>query len=197
MKNILFLLTLLVLVRCSSDEELEKSIFKPDEEFPSLPEYSEWGYNTFGAFYDRQSFVSNDEEVPVKVINNGGNTSFVFSGAKRPSDYNSIFFSMTLKITGLNPSACNDLITLNNTTLDLSDAKYEVVFDDKDGSYVAQVMSGTFKIIRAQNLSVDDKFEEVILSGVFDFKALVDGLPVSISNGRFDVGVSSNNFFKY
>ncbi|MBN2165234.1 MAG: hypothetical protein JW717_03055 [Marinilabiliaceae bacterium] len=69
MKGLLvFISILFLLASCTSDYELEESIFVADSEFPELPEYSEWGYNTFGAFYDRKHFVSNNSEVPVKVI---------------------------------------------------------------------------------------------------------------------------------
>jgi hypothetical protein len=46
-------------------------------------------------------------------------------------------------------------------------------------------------------LFVDEEKQQVILSGVFSFKAVVEGEPVTVSEGRFDVGMSSLNFFKY
>ena len=84
MKNLPFIIVLLLVFACSSDTALKKSIYIPDEEFPELPKYSEWGYNTFGAYYDRQAFTSTSEDVPVKVINKAGKTSFVFAGRKGP-----------------------------------------------------------------------------------------------------------------
>jgi len=81
--------------------------------------------------------------------------------------------------------------------LDLTDSKYEIVIKDIENTYTTQIISGQFQITKAQNLLVDKKAEEVILSGKFDFQALVEGLPVTISNGRFDVGVGNGNFYKY
>ena len=44
---------------------------------------------------------------------------------------------------------------------------------------------------------VDKQQYEIILSGVFDFQALINNEPTSISMGRFDVGIANDNFFKY
>ena len=43
---------------CSREYNLEQTIFIYDPEFQDLPIYSEWGYNTFGAYYDREAFIS-------------------------------------------------------------------------------------------------------------------------------------------
>ena len=198
MKNFTTSLILLIIIftSCSSDSELKKSIYIEDEQFPDLPQYSEWGYNTFGAYYDRQAFKSNDREVPIKVINQEGKTSFVFTGQKG-SGYSYDNFTLTLTIADFNPLTYVDLLQLNNTTLDLTDSKYEIVIKDVGNSDTTQIISGQFQITKAQNLLVDKKAEEVILSGKFDFQALIEGLPVTISNGRFDVGVGNDNFYKY
>ena len=55
------------LTSCKKENELKKSVFIYDPENIDLPEYSEWGYNTFGAYYDREIFVSTDEAVPAKI----------------------------------------------------------------------------------------------------------------------------------
>ena len=34
---------LLFLAACSKETELQKSVFIPDKDYPSLPAYSEWG----------------------------------------------------------------------------------------------------------------------------------------------------------
>ena len=43
----------------------------------------------------------------------------------------------------------------------------------------------------------DNEPIEVILSGVFEFQALINNEPVSMSLGRFDVGVGQSNFYNY
>ena len=56
---------------CSSaDFELSKTVFVEDVDYPGLPIYSEWGYNTFGAYIDRSVFTSNSYELPTKIIVN-------------------------------------------------------------------------------------------------------------------------------
>jgi len=44
---------------------------------------------------------------------------------------------------------------------------------------------------------VDKVLTESILSGTFNFKTFINAEPVSISNGRFDVGIGSENFYKF
>ena len=53
---------------CDNEYELDKSIFIPDKDYPSLPAYTEWGYNTFGALYNREPFVNSDFSIPTKII---------------------------------------------------------------------------------------------------------------------------------
>ena len=175
------------------DSNLEKSIFIPDPDFHDLPKYSEWGYNTFGCYYDRGAFISDDWNVPVKVINTNGQTSFVFTGHKASSNQ----FSITLTLSKLTPASYADLISLNNTTIDLTSADAEITVTENNVTVSTTVINGEFIFRRAQNLLVDDKPEEVILSGTFQCQLLIDQVPVNITNGRFDVGVSNNNFFKY
>ena len=186
------------LFACSEETELRKSIFFPDSEFPELPQYSEWGYNTFGAYYDRQPFISNDIEVPVKVIQRDEKTSFVLTGQKGVGYYTyPSTFSVTIIISGFQAESYSDLIKFHNTTLDLADPALTVVVTEKLNADTVDILQGEFQFTRAQFLLVDQKPREVILSGIFGFQALVNGLPVSITNGRFDVGVHEDNFFRY
>jgi hypothetical protein len=197
MKNLLLLsLILSTIVACRNQTELRKSVFIADPDSPGLPLYSEWGYNTFGAYYDRAAFISNWREVPIKVINDNGVTSFILSGQLGLE--NSGFddrASMTVNIPDFHPQTYSDLMALHNTTLDLSGAV--VILSSSQSRDSLEILSGHFQIIRAQHLFVDDDAEEVILSGVFEFQALNNGVPVTLSGGRFDLGVSEYNFFKY
>ena len=199
MKNPLLLsLVLFSLVACRNETELRKSVFIADPDTPGLPQYSEWGYNTFGVYYDRGAFISNFREVPIKVVNDNGTTSFIFSGQMGAENFRSDNrVSMTLNISNFNPETYTDLIVLHNTTLDLSATEHMIVFSSSESIDTLEILSGNFQIIRAQHLLVDDLAEEVILSGVFELQALNKGVPVTLSNGRFDLGVSEYNFFKY
>lgn len=176
-----------------SDSNLQKSIFIPDPDFHDLPKYSEWGYNTFGCYYDRAAFISDDVNVPVKVITTNGQTFFVFTGHKGTSNP----FSITLSLSKFTPSTYADLVSLDNSFIYLTNADFSVTITENNQTVPATAISGGFYFKRAQNLLVDDKPEEVILSGTFEFQLLIDQVPVSITNGRFDVGVSNSNFFKY
>jgi hypothetical protein len=200
MKKLLFAAMLITLWSCDNDRELRKSVFIPDPQFPELPQYSEWGYNTFGAYYGREPFVSNDREVPVNVTNHDDVTSFQFKGQLGKysyySDDNSFLFTLTF--SDFHPETFEDLLALHESVFDLTDPQFEVTMKDKDDvTHVAGILEGQFHVKRAQLLFVDEEKHQVILSGVFDFKALVDGEAVSVSEGRFDVGIAAINFFKY
>ena len=199
MKYVFLFSVTLVLSACKPhDPDLEKSIFRPDPAYPELPQYSEWGYNTFGAFYDRQAFVFINNEIPIRVLQDTV-TSFVFSGRKGNSYsyyYGGPKFSVTFKFGGLNPLTFEDLVSLDQVTMDLTSSDSKVEVNDITVQTV-KVLAGTFRVNRAQRLFVDDKLEEVILSGEFEFQGLIDNVPVSVSNGRFDVGINSGNFFRY
>ena len=190
---------LLLLVGCSKEYELTKSVFIQDPEYTDLPAYSEWGYNTFGAYYDRQAFISNNEIVPAKIIVTNNEMSFVLDGQKGSSYYYDISDEMTLtfKIPGFMPANYTDLTVLNDTILNLANPVYQVIVSMDTLKYTATILSGELNFKRAQNLKVDKKEIEVILSGYFEFKALINEKPVTISNGRFDVGISPDNFYTY
>ena len=170
-----------------------------DEEYPDLPAYSEWGYNTFGAYYDRQVFISNYETVPAKVIVTNNAMSFLLDGQNGTYDdyYDYEEMSITFKIQGFTPEKYSDLLVLNDSIFDLTNTTYELIVSIDTINYTAEILSGEFNFKRAQNLLVDEKQIEVILSGYFEFQALVGDKPVTVSNGRFDVGIGADNFYNY
>jgi hypothetical protein len=183
---------------CKKDKELSNSVYISDAENPELPVYSEWGYNTFGAYYDRIPFISNNDAVPVKIIVTNDSTSFVFQGQKGPYDYYSNnAMSLIFKIKGFLPDSYNDLIILNDTLIDLKNPAIRVTVKMDASEYDATIISGHLEFKRAQNLIVDKKEVEVILSGHFEFQALINNEPIAISDGRFDLGIGPDNFFKY
>ena len=204
MKNNLIKVTFgfaIILASCSKEFELDKSVFIPDKDYPDLPAYTEWGYNTFGALYERELFLYNDISIPVKVINTGGKTSFTFKGHKGQSGsyyYNSDnSMSLNFDLYGFLPASYTNLIELNDTIIDLAGplCKVSLMMDSVEHQVV--VLNGTLNFKRAQNLFVDKKQMEVILSGTFEIQALIENEPTSITAGRFDVGIGPDNFFKY
>lgn len=203
MKKQIFIFSIAILIfwGCSKENELKKSVFIYDTEFTDLPAYSEWGYNTFGAYYDRLAFVSNNAIVPAKVIVSEGSMSFVLGGQLQAGNQyyssDSQEMSITFIMPGFTPQQYNELIVLNDTTLDLKNPEYQVHVSVDTMNYTASMISGELNFKRAQNLLVDKNQIEVILSGYFEFKAIINGKPITVSDGRFDVGISPDNFYIY
>ncbi len=205
MKKGIFCLLAAVIIftaACSEETELKRSVFIPDETYPDLPAYTEWGYNSFGAYYDMEPFISNDYGVTAKMINTGGKTSFSLSGHMSHGYYYDYYpddiVSLVFDFYNFDPQSYTDLISLNNHNVDLTDpsCKVRMITGTDDNELV--ILSGTMVFNRAQNLYVDKKLAEVILSGTFGFQALVDGEePVSVTLGRFDVGIGFDSFFRY
>lgn len=196
---IIFIAVLFLFASCSKENELKNSVMIYDEEYTDLPAYSEWGYNTFGAYYDRQVFISNYETVPAKVIVTNNEMSFLLEGINETLYENDGYAEMSIsfKMPGFMPENYSDLLVLNDTIFDLTNPAYELILSIDTIDYTADILSGEFNFKRAQNLLVDKNQIEVILSGYFEFKALIGGKPVTVSNGRFDVGVGTDNFYYY
>jgi hypothetical protein len=201
MKSKLFILIsvfILAIAGCSKDNTLEESVFIADPDDPDLPAYSEWGYNTFGAYYDRIPFISNDDMVPVKAIYTDSVFSFVLNG-----QYNGGYSSMQVPMSisfimpDYSPQQFANLVSLNGLSIDLADTVYKVQIVLDTAHFNAEVLHGQLYFKRAQKLFVDTRLIEVILSGYFEFQAIIDNVPITVSDGRFDVGVGSDNFYYY
>ncbi len=185
--------TFLVISGCSKDYDLGKTVFFSDPDYPDLPMYSEWGYNTFGAYYDRKVFTSANDITPLKVIVKDGYTFFRFSGRLNSYQEMTMIFSMDDFL----PDTYDELIYLDNKSIDLKDPHYSVIVIIDDVEQLTTLLNGHLDFKKAQNLIVDKVAEEVILSGVFEFQLVVDDEPFTISRGRFDMGVGYDNFFKF
>jgi len=199
MKKLLFFLSILIFlfVSCNDDHELEKSVFVSDSELTDLPAYSEWGYNTFGSYYDRELFISNTKQVPGKILVSNDTMSFILDGQKGMTSYYSTpkTMSVTFKIAGFSPEKYSDLTALNDTTFDLKNPLFRIVINIGSIKYTPKIISGTLVFKRVQNLHVDNKQVEAIVSGTFDLNVLIDDKPFNFSDGRFDIGISTNNFY--
>ncbi|MBU0763564.1 MAG: hypothetical protein KJ607_01880 [Bacteroidetes bacterium] len=133
----------------------KQSTFIEDPGNPGLPKYSELGYNTFGAYYDRETFISNNVDVPMKVIVTNDTTTLIFQGTKNNYD-------MTLKI-GIPdslPDTYSDLLAFNDTVIDLTQCKITTIINGNTS--VPRVIDGRFEIRKAQKLYVDDSQLEVM-----------------------------------
>lgn len=201
MKKLCLILStaILFLAGCSKDNDIHDSVFIQDSEHIDLPAYSEWGYNTFGAYYDRIPFIYNDERIPAKVLVTDNSLSFILEGQKGENYYYSGIrsreMSVSFKISDTAPEQYTDLINLNNTNFDLTDPSSQLLITVDTIQYAATIISGELFFKRAQNLRIDGEQTEVILSGYFEFQALINNLPVTVSDGRFDVGIGADNFY--
>jgi hypothetical protein len=196
---IVLLIIFSIINGCKKDNELKKSVWVPDSEYKDLPAYSEWGYNTFGAYYDRQAFISNDLLVPAKVIVTDSITTFELYGQLGESYYHGYPYQMVMKfsIPNFKPQQYTDLISLNNTTLNLEDSLCQVIVIKDNTEFTVQILSGELTFKKVRNLLVDTKPVEVILSGYFEFRALINNEAITITDGRYDVGVGPDNFYIY
>ena len=187
-------------VSCEEDNELRNSIFIYDQDNTDLPAYSEWGYNTFGALYERDVFVSNEWLVPAKVIVSDTGLTLQFSGDRTSSSYyswSSSEMTMSFNLSGLKPEHFTDLVVFNDSIIDLTHPSCKVSIAESNNDYEVDIIEGKLYIKRVQILQVDKQEVEAILSGYFDLKAKLDSSPVTISDGRFDVGIGRENFFEY
>jgi len=195
--HIILTLISIVLTSCMKENELKKSVFIYDPENIDLPAYSEWGYNTFGAYYDREIFVSNDELVPAKIIVSDTSFTFLLDGQKGPFSYYTVYSEMLISFTlsGFMPDSYANLALFNDSIIDLTNSSCHVFVTINDTQYAADILSGKLNFKRVQILHVDKQLVEAIISGYFDFKAVINEKPVTISDGRFDVGIGSDNFY--
>src|SRR5690606_2939735 len=86
--TLLFAVVLTILLTgCTRETELQRTIFIEDPNAPGLPQYSEWGYNTFGAYFDRLPFVSTIDYVPARFIVDQGAATFQLEGVRNESSF--------------------------------------------------------------------------------------------------------------
>jgi hypothetical protein len=188
--------TILVLIIASSceleDFFLSETIFIEDPYYPGLPIYSEWGYNTFGAYIDRKSFISTTGDLPIKVIVNSDTVNMIFRGRMGSSNVD-----LKFSIKGFAPQTYYDLTELDNTTFNLKEIGRDVTL--KIGNEITELdlIEGEFVIKRVQRLYVDEELSRTIMSGYFNLKTFLNNEPISISQGRYDLGIGYENFYNY
>ena len=195
---IILAVVILFLTACKKESKLTKSVWIHDSEFPDLPAYSEWGYNTFGTYYDGEAFIS-ESKTPSKVIFADSMLSFILQGIRETSSsyLSHQDMALTFKLSGLTIQHYSDLTILNDTIINLKDSTCQVIVTIDSTQHLATILDGELQIKRVQNLFVDRNQVEVILSGYFEFRAIINGTPITVSDGRFDVGIGSGNCYIY
>lgn len=191
MKNRCLILVISILLFSCSKNVLDRTIFIPDEDDDNLPAYTEWGYNSFGAEYERDYFRVSNKIIPCKIVSSNNQLQFLLSGTTRggKEEMSLLFIFPATQIKDY-----KDLILLNNTTIDLSQNDCEVKIIQNNTSTTLDIVEGDIYFKRTQLLSVDDVVNRTILSGTFDIRFLQNGFPTTISNGRFDLGITKNVF---
>jgi len=181
-KYIFIIISFIFLAACESD--IDRMIFLPDENDANLPAYTEWGYNTFGAKYEKEYFVSSNEFVPCKIIRRGEQLQFVLIGEKHYSKMN---LSVTFPFHGI--QKYQDLVALNGLKLDLTNCDVSITFGENEPTPLS-VISGELYFKRVQVLRIDEVENRALLSGTFSLQFWKNDLPETISDGRFDVGIN-------
>jgi hypothetical protein len=201
MKKQLFpIVSILLLVCACNESEMDRTIFIPDDNDKNLPAYTEWGYNSFGAKYERTYFLATNDIVPCKITYQNGMLNFYLSGYLvgnvASHYYNAEKMTLAFSFPSSPMNNYADLVSLNDTQIDLTDASCIVKIErnNVETALIPRIGHLTFK--RAQLLSIDDEVNRVILSGTFDIQFLMNGRPENISDGRFDVGINKD-FYNY
>ena len=171
---------------------LSGTVFIEDPYYPGLPIYSEWGYNTFGAYIDREPFVSNIGDIPVKVIVNTDTLRMILKGRMGDQEVD-----LTFSVKGFSPETYYDLTVMDDTIINLKEIGRAVTMKIGDETIDLELIEGELTINRVQRLSVDEELTRTIMSGYFQLKTFLDNEPIAISQGRFDLGIGYENFYNY
>ena len=195
MKTYCFAVIILLFSSCEPFDEMEQTVFIPDETDKNLPAYTEWGYNSFGAKYERMYFFSTNNIVPCKITVYNGMMTFSLSG--RVNSSNTTYGggeSMTLYFTFPVNEPMNyykDLMIFHQKHIDLTDTTCELRMMRGSNTEEITLLSGDLFFKRVQLLRINEQENRVILSGTFELTFLRNQLPEILSKGRFDVGISN------
>jgi hypothetical protein len=186
----IFVILSFLLISCKKDD-LDRTIFIPDENDRTLPAYTEWGYNSFGAEYERDYFLASQRIVPCKMRYENDLLHFSLFGTIR--DRTEMTLEFIFPVTQIRDYT--DLAHLNNVIINLADDDCTVKIWEGKNESVLEILNGKLHFVRTQVLYVDDKINRVILSGKFELRFIDRGYPTNISNGRFDLGINDNVFY--
>jgi hypothetical protein len=194
MKRVCFIFLISILIFSCARDVLDRTIFIPDEKDGNLPAYTEWGYNTFGAEYERDYFLVSNKIIPCKILYKDNQLHFTLSGKIRDGQDMTLTFIFPF---ALENSDYTSLMKLHGTKINLANNDCTVKIWQNDTEIILDVFGGELYFKRTQLLSIDDQLNRVILSGFFDLRFLRNDFPTTISNGRFDLGITKNVFYAY
>jgi len=195
MKKIFFIfIACTAIISCGKEEsQLNRTIFIPDENNRNLPAYTEWGYNSFGAKYERSYFLASNKLIPCKILYRNDSLHFSLHGdfGDKPHDKMSLIFSFPFETI----NNYKDLLKLHKKIIDIkSNCIVKLIVNDHERTLNGA--SGELSFKRIQLLSVDDIANRAILSGIFEVRFLGSNqFPESFSDGRFDFGITDREFY--
>jgi hypothetical protein len=187
---IIAILATVCLIGCSKDYDIQSSVFIEDPIYTGLPEYTEWGYNTFGAYIDRQPFISNRTQLPAKIIVISDTLNFILNGELLSKD-----ISLKFSFIGISPQTYKELNVLNGQNFNLTSSNCIVTMTKDGATEELNILNGEILFKKVQNLTVDKELNSSILSGTFQFQTFLNNEPTTIQNGRFDLSVGYDNFY--
>jgi len=194
MKKIHLFLIIIMLFSSCSKYEMDRTIFIPDPDDYNLPAYTEWGYNTFGAEYERDYFLVSNQIVPCKILYKDNQLQFSLSGTIRNGKEMTLSFIFPAEPM----KNYKNLMLLHDKDIDLTNEKCIVKILQDDTETVLEIInSGSLYFKRVQLLTIDDVENRVILSGYFCFDFKQNNFPSFICNGRFDLGITEHLFYAY
>jgi hypothetical protein len=180
----------MLLISCNiGDPDLNRSIFIRDKQYRDLPQYSEWGYNTFGAYIDEDVFVSGLIYEAASLYRTDTLIRFELPGEKHIQRSDTIDMMMTFLFTWHHPADPDFLVALNDSVIDLSAPTCRVLITTHSQESALTVSTGNIHFKKIRKLFIDNESKETIVSGTFEFSGMIDGSPVHVTLGRFDEGV--------
>jgi hypothetical protein len=200
MKTKSIILAGLLVLCCACVDDIDRTIFIPDDIDPNLPAYTEWGYNSFGAKYERLYFLADQSIVPCKITYRERRLHFSLLGVLKGDGYSgSENMTLTISFPSEPENEYRDLLALHERVTDLSDpSSCTVEIAKPDGAVMTVVpIEGNLTFRRVQLLRIDEKENRVILSGTFDIRFLTNDKPERITDGRFDVGIKPADFYSF
>ena len=189
-KSFVILLITISLSSCSK-YTLDDTIFVHDQDNWNLPAYTELGYNSFGAQYERDYFLVSSKIVPCKISYKEELLYFALSGTIGAGKEMSLTFIFPSK----QMNDYTDLLQLNHIEIDLSEDECIVIMKQDNHETILNIFYGRLFFKRAQILNIDDEMNRIILSGLFDLYFIENDFSTSIENGRFDLGITNKVFF--
>ncbi|MBR6251903.1 MAG: hypothetical protein IKR17_12045 [Bacteroidales bacterium] len=190
---------LATLSACSND--LEKVIWVSDDTDSDLPAYTEWGYNSFGAYVNNRAFTSNRySEIPTMCfVTSAEHLTFCMENSNH-HDFSPDIVKLSFRFPYKRINSYVGLSDLHGMTIDLASDDVIVSVlpnNDTNSEDTLKIARGTLTFSRVQMLHIDDNLVEAIVSGTFDFDGSSNSASYEVRKGRFDFGADGDDISFY